>query len=163
MTIQTKRDMFERELKKLYHAELEILDLHGDLSEAAASEEVSALFAAHREDTVAQIDRIERAFAAIGLEPEARSSQIMEGLVAEKDEFVNEVEDDDLRDLDAIGIGSINERFEITILDRLLLLAEELELPAEVAEALGENRAEAASALERMQGFVERTRRDRSA
>jgi ferritin-like metal-binding protein YciE len=163
MTIQTKRDMFERELKKLYHAELEILDLHGDLSAAAASEEVSALFAAHREDTVAQIDRIERAFAAIGLEPEARSSQIMEGLVAEKDEFVNEVEDGDLRDLDAIGIGSINERFEITILDRLLLLAEELDLPPEVAEALAENRAEAASALERMQGFVERTRRDRSA
>ncbi|WP_331234452.1 DUF892 family protein [Natronorarus salvus] len=163
MTIQTKRDMFERELKKLYHAELEILDLHGDLSEAAASEEVSALFAAHREDTVAQIDRIERAFSAIGLEPEARSSQIMEGLVAEKDEFVDEVEDDDLRDLDAIGIGSINERFEITILDRLLLLAEELDLPVEVSEDLGENRAEAAAALDRMQGFVERDRGDRTA
>lgn len=159
MTIETKRDMFERELKKLYHAELEILDLHSDLSEVAASEEVSALFAAHQDDTVTQIDRIERAFSVIGLEPEARSSQIMEGLVAEKDEFVNEVIDDELRDLDAIGIGSINERFEITILDRLLLLAEELDLPTEVMEGICENRSEAADALKRMQKLADRSQR----
>ncbi len=59
MTIRTQRDMFERELQKLYHAEVEILDLHGDLSEAATSEEVSNLFRGHKEDTVAQIHRIE--------------------------------------------------------------------------------------------------------
>lgn len=53
----------------------------------------------------------------------------MEGLLAEKDQFVVEVKDDDLRDLDVISIGMINERLEITLLDRLILLADELGLP----------------------------------
>lgn len=158
MTIRTQRDMFERELQKLYHAEVEILDLHGDLSEAAASEEVSDLFRGHKEDTVAQIHRIESIFELIGEEPTERGSPIMEGLLAEKDEFVAEVADDDLRDLDAISIGMINERLEITLLDRLILLARELDLPEEVVQQFAENRDEAQAALDRMQTFVTETR-----
>ncbi|WIV67044.1 DUF892 family protein [Natrialbaceae archaeon AArc-T1-2] len=158
MSIRTEADMFERELQKLYHAEVEILDLHGDLSEAAASAEVSDLFAGHREDTVTQITRIEEIFDILDKSPTERGSPIMEGLLAEKDEFVHEVERDDLRDLDAIGIGTINERIEITLLDRLLLLAGNLELPPGVRERLEQNRTEAEAALEKMQGYVERHR-----
>ena len=79
----------------------------------------------------------------------------MEGLLAEKDEFVTEVADDDLRDLDAISIGMINERLELTLLDRLLLLAEALDLPEEIGTALNQNRTEAATALQRMQDVLE--------
>ncbi len=158
MTIRTKSDMFERELRKLYHAEIEILDLHGDLSAAAASGEVTELFAAHRRDTVEQIHRIEAVFDRLDWEPHERGSPIMEGLIAEKDGLVDEVRNDDLRDLDAIGIGMINERIEITLLDRLLLLAADLDLPAEVVDDLERNRREAETALRRMQEFLDRKR-----
>lgn len=158
MTINTKRDMFDRELQKLYHAELEILDLHGDLSEAAASREVGEIFAGHQEDTITQINRIEAIFERLGAEPTERGSPIMEGLLAEKDEFISEVEDDDLRDLDVISIGMINERLEITLLDRLLLLVGDLDLPDEIRDDLGKNRTEAATALQKMQEIVERQR-----
>ncbi|AGB39866.1 DUF892 family protein [Natronococcus occultus] len=153
MSIRTEADMFERELQKLYHAELEILDLNGDLSEAAASEEIQELFAGHREDTVAQITRIEEIFELTDLPLEERGSPIMEGLLAEKDEFVSEVESDELRDLDAIGIGTINERIEITLLDRLILLAETLDHPESVVSRLEQNRSEAESALQKMQAY----------
>lgn len=63
------------------------------------------------------------------MEPREQGSPIMEGLLAEKDQFVVEVKDDDLRDLDVISIGMINERLEITLRDRLILLADELGLP----------------------------------
>jgi ferritin-like metal-binding protein YciE len=116
------------------------------------------LFSGHQEDTVTQIDRIEGAFERLGDEPTERGSAIMEGLLAEKDEFITEVADDDLRDLDAISIGMINERLEITLLDRLLLLADDLDLPAEIGDDLGKNRTEAASALQTMQEVVERQR-----
>ncbi|MDG5760194.1 DUF892 family protein [Natronococcus sp. A-GB1] len=159
MSIRTEADMFERELQKLYHAELEILDLNGDLAEAAASEEIKKLFAGHREDTVAQITRIEEIFELTELPLEERGSPIMEGLLAEKDEFVNEVESDELRDLDAIGVGTINERIEITLLDRLVLLAESLDHPEAVVSRLEQNRSEAESALRKMQEFRERRRR----
>jgi ferritin-like metal-binding protein YciE len=155
MSITSKRELFDRELRKLYHAEIEILDLHSDLSDAAASEEVRAIFGGHESDTVDQIDRIEDIFAVLDMEPREQGSPIMEGLLAEKDQFVAEVEDDDLRDLDVISIGMINERLEITLLDRLLLLVEELGLPEPAAENLEANRSEAQAALERMQQFLE--------
>lgn len=84
MTSTTAAEMFERELRKLYHAELEILDLHGDLAAAAASDEVEALFTGHEEETVEQINRIERIFDELGTEPQAEGSPVMEGILAEK-------------------------------------------------------------------------------
>ena len=155
MSITSKRELFDREIRKLYHAEIEILDLHSDLSDAAASEEVRAIFDGHEGDTVDQIDRIEEIFVVLDMEPREQGSPIMEGLLAEKDQFVGEVEDDGLRDLDVISIGMINERLEITLLDRLLLLVEELGLPEPAAENLEANRSEAQAALERMQQFLE--------
>lgn len=155
MTIDTKADMFERELQKPYHAEIGIPDLHGDLAAAAASEGVRDVFSGHGGDTADQIDRIEALFEVLDLEPRERGSPIMEGLLAGKDEFVAEVNDDDLRDLDAISVGTINERFEITLPDRLLLLADELGLPEVTRSHRERNRAEARAALERMQRFLE--------
>jgi len=155
MAITSKRELFDRELQKLYHAEIEILDLHSDLAAAAASDGVQAIFDGHENDTVDQIDRIEAIFSALDMEPRETGSPIMEGLLAEKDQFVLDVEDDDLRDLDVINIGMINERLEITLLDRLILLADELGLPEPTVSNLEENRAEARAALERMQQFLE--------
>jgi len=158
MSITSKRELFDRELRKLYHAEIEILDLHSDLAAAAASDEVTAIFGGHEGDTVDQIDRIEEIFAVLDMEPREEGSPIMEGLLAEKDQFVAEVEDDDLRDLDIISLGMINERLEITLLDRLSMLADELELPEPTLSNLEANRAEAQTALERMQQFIEQRR-----
>lgn len=134
MPITSKRELFDRELRKLYHAEIEILDLHSDLAAAAASDEVTAIFGGHEGDTVDQIDRIEGIFTTLDMETREQGSPIMEGLIAEKDQFVLEIEDDELRDLDVINIGMINERLEITLLDRLILLADELGLPSGAAE-----------------------------
>ena len=155
MSITSKRELFNRELQKLYHAEIEILDLHSDLAAAAASDEVRTIFGGHEGDTVDQIDRIEGIFATLDMEPREQGSPIMEGLLAEKDQFVLDVEDDDLRDLDVISIGMINERLEITLLDRLILVADELGLPEPTVSNLQENRSEAQAALERMQRFLE--------
>jgi ferritin-like metal-binding protein YciE len=155
MAIESKRELFDRELRKLYHAEIEILDLHSDLSDAAAHDEVKAIFGGHEGDTVDQIDRIEAIFATLDMEPREQGSPIMEGLLAEKDQFVDEVADDDLRDLDVINIGMINERIEITLLDRLILLAAEIELPESTITELQANRSEAETALTQMQQFLE--------
>ncbi|XVH33369.1 DUF892 family protein (plasmid) [Haloferacaceae archaeon DSL9] len=151
MSIQTKRDMFERDLQKLYHAEIEILDLHGDLAAAASSDEIVEIFSGHEGDTVDQIDRIEAIFTLIDSEPRERGSAIMEGILAEKDESIEEVEDVELRELDILSTGMVNERFEITLLDRLILLAEHLGLPDDTISSLRTNRKEAAAALEKME------------
>jgi ferritin-like metal-binding protein YciE len=155
MSITSKRELFDRELRKLYHAEIEILDLHSDLAAAAASDEVTAIFGGHEGDTVDQIDRIEEIFATVDMETREQGSPIMEGLIAEKDQFVLEIEDDELRDLDVINIGLINERLEITLLDRLILLADEVDLSEPTIANLEANREEAQTALGRMQQYLE--------
>jgi ferritin-like metal-binding protein YciE len=152
--------MFERELRKLYHAELEILDLHADLGEAAASDAVRTLFTDHEEDTVEQIHRIERIFDELDAEPRAAGSPVMEGILAEKDEIVSTDAAPDLRDLDVLSTGMLNERFEITVLDRLLLLAAELDIADEITSELASNRKEAKAALTNMEAIVERRRLD---
>jgi ferritin-like metal-binding protein YciE len=158
MTTTTPTETFERELQKLYHAELEILDLHADLAAAAASEEVKALFADHEADTVEQIRRIERMFDALDEAPRARGSPVMEGILAEKNEIVSTDAPSALRDLDVLSTGMLNERFEITVLDRLLVLAAEVDLPREITTELGANRQEAKAALTKMEAIVERRR-----
>ncbi len=157
MTETTPADVFERELRKLYHAELEILDLHSDLAAAAASEEVAALFTGHKEDTVEQIHRIERIFEQLDEPPRADGSPVMEGILAEKDALVTDGPSE-LRDLDVLSTGMLNERFEITVLDRLLLLATDLELSDETVMELEANRREARAALSEMEAIVERRR-----
>ncbi len=154
----TSTDLFTRELRKLYHAELEILDLHADLANAAASDEVRALFSDHEADTVEQIHRIEGIFAELNTEPQAEGSPVMEGILAEKDEIVSTDAPPALRDLDVLTTGMLNERFEITVLDRLLLLATDLEVSTEVTTELDANRQEAKAALTNMEAIVERRR-----
>jgi len=158
MSELTTTEMFERELRKLYHAELEILDLHADLAAAAASEEVETLFTGHEEDTVDQIHRLERLFDELGEEARAEGSPIMEGILAEKDALVSTDAPDGLRDLDVLRTGMMNERFEITVLDQLLLLAGDLNLPTDVVQSLEANRREATAALREMEAIVERRR-----
>ena len=154
----TSTDLFTRELRKLYHAELEILDLHADLANAAASDEVRALFSDHEADTVEQIHRIEGIFAELNTEPQAEGSPVMEGILAEKDEIVSTDAPPALRDLDVLTTGMLNERFEITVLYRLLLLATDLEVSTEVTTELDANRQEAKAALTNMEAIVERRR-----
>jgi len=158
MSELTTTEMFERELRKLYHAELEILDLHADLAAAAASEEVETLFTGHEEDTVDQIHRLERLFDELGEEARAEGSPIMEGILAEKDALVSTDAPDGLRDLDVLRTGMMNERFEITVLDQLLLLAGDLNLPTDIVQSLEANRREATAALREMEAIVERRR-----
>jgi hypothetical protein len=54
----------------------------------------------------------------------------------------------------------LNERFEITVLDRLLLLAADMGLPEEIAMGLTTNRQESKAALTGMEAIVERRRVD---
>ena len=156
VTELTSEYLFERELRKLYHAELEILDLHAELAAAAASKEVESLFTGHEADTVEQIDRIEQIFSVLDANPTVEASPIMEGILAEKNEMLSTDAPAHLRDLGVLSTGMMNERFEITVLNQLLLLAEKLELPRNVKQSLETNRMEANAALSAMQAIVDR-------
>ena len=158
MTTMTHGEMFERELRKLYHAELEILDLHADLAAAAASEDVEALFTDHEKETVEQIHRIEQIFDRLNEKPRAEGSPVMEGILAEKDALVSTAAPAELRDMDVLSTGMMNVRFEITVLDRLLPLATEIDLSRDIVMELEANRREAMAALTEMEAIVERRR-----
>lgn len=84
---------------------------------------------------------------------------VMEGILAEKDDLVSPEATDALRDLDVLSTGMMNERFEITVLDQLLLLATDLDFSPEILTGLEANRREAKAALTEMKAIIERRRK----
>lgn len=82
----------------------------------------------------------------------------MEGILAEKDAFVSTEAPADLRDLDVLRTGMMNARFEITVLDQLLVLGTGFDHSTRIITDLEANRQEAKAALTEMKATVERRR-----
>jgi ferritin-like metal-binding protein YciE len=61
---KTLDDLFHETLKDIYYAEKKILTALPKMAKAAQSEELQAAFEKHERETKAQVDRLERVFAA---------------------------------------------------------------------------------------------------
>lgn len=153
-TVESPRDLFEYELQVLYHMEHEIVGLHENLTNEAESEELQDLFSAHEEESRDQIERIEQVFKAIDAEPEQRSSPLMEGLLDEQQRQFGDIRNAEVANVAVIEFGSINERIEISTLDALLSLADDLDMGEDVTTPLQTNKEEAGDTLETLKSMV---------
>lgn len=152
-TVEAPRDLFEYELQVLYHMEHEIVDLHEHLTNEAESEELQDLFSSHEEESRDQIERIEQVFETIDADPEQRGSPLMEGLLDESQRQFGEIRNAEVANVAVIELGSINERIEISILDTLLSLADDLGMGEDITEPLQTNKEEAGDTLETLKSM----------
>lgn len=83
----------------------------------------------------------------LALDLKEEGSPIMEGLIAKKGESVGAVTDDESLDIDVVSIDTINERLGITLLNRLLLLVDDLDLSDPTTPSLQEHLVETKAAL----------------
>jgi Domain of unknown function (DUF892) len=63
------------------------------LAKHASNEKLIKAFEQHRNETEGQVDRLERVFKEIGKRPIGKKCEAIEGLNAEADELIEEVED----------------------------------------------------------------------
>ena len=119
------KDLYIDELKDLYSAENQLLKALPKMAKAATSEELSAGFTEHLEQTKGHVERLETVFKELGESPKGKKCKGMEGLIAEGSEAVEEYEGD-LLDAALIGAAQRVEHYEMAGYGTVIAFAKQL-------------------------------------
>ncbi|WP_224448145.1 ferritin-like domain-containing protein [Haloprofundus salilacus] len=165
MNIETLHDLFTYRLQSAYYLETELVDVLDELATAAnvdaldevadpsIRDELLDAFETHREETRTHVNRIETVFETIERRPEMKEVPMLDGLVDGTERFNNLVLNDALRLPYYLDAAATVEELELRLYDRLLGLAEALDLPEEATDALAANRSDEQHALERLEAL----------
>src|SRR4249920_2949011 len=93
MRVAQMHQLYVRELRDLYSAQSQLLIALPKMARAAQSVELSREFEDHLWETEHHVERLVRIFDDLGLSPEGKKCQAMEGLLAAVQEQLNEVTD----------------------------------------------------------------------
>ena len=130
MAANSLQELFVDELRDMYDGERRITKALPKMAKAASSEALKDAFMSHLDETQGQIARLEQVFREIGETARAKKCEGIQGLVAEADEVMQEL---DGAVLDAALIASAQkvEHYEIASYGTL----------AYFADLLGQSRA----------------------
>lgn len=126
MTIKSLQDLFIHELSDIYSAEKQLSKALPRLSRAAGNEQLAQAFDKHREETHAQIERIDTVVEQLDIRLKRIKCQGMEGLVDEAREIIESVPQGALRDAALIAGAQKAEHYEIAAYGTLCALARQL-------------------------------------
>lgn len=103
------KHLYIEELKDLYSAENQLVKALPKMAKASTSEDLSAGFEEHLNQTKEHVARLEKIFKSLGESPEGKKCRGMQGLVEEGTEMI--AEDPAAEELDA-GLISAAQRVE---------------------------------------------------
>jgi ferritin-like metal-binding protein YciE len=126
MAVKTMEELFVHELSDIYSAEKQMSKALPRLAKNSESEKLAGAFEAHLEETLGQIERIDRIVAALGIKLKRMKCVAMEGLVEESKETIEDVEAGPVRDAALIGGAQKAEHYEIAAYGTLCALARQL-------------------------------------
>jgi ferritin-like metal-binding protein YciE len=144
------KETFIDELRDLLDAEKQLLKALPKMAKAAESEELTAAFEAHIEDTEGQIERLEQVFGMFDTEPRAKKCAGMQGLLKEGAEKIEE----EAGDAALICAAQKAEHYEIASYGSLVAWATLLE-ENEAVELLEENLQEEKQTDEKLTQIAE--------
>ncbi|MFC4451430.1 ferritin-like domain-containing protein [Halorussus aquaticus] len=155
MALDTPEDLFEYELRGIYYAERELTDLLDELQTSATEADLVDGFAEHRDETVVHVERLERVFDVLGLEPHERNVPTFDALREEKREADTDSHDVAVQNTLYNHVGRKAERLELTAYEGLLALADVLDADPEAVDLLEQNRDEDREALDTLESVSE--------
>jgi ferritin-like metal-binding protein YciE len=135
--METLQELFEETLKDIYYAEKAILKALPQMAKKATSEDLSAAFTAHVEETEQQVVRLDEIFERLGKKARGKKCPAIDGIIDEAKELMKEATDDTVRDAAMLGAAQAVEHYEISRYGTLKAWAEKLGLDG-AAELLGE-------------------------
>ncbi|MEI1247070.1 YciE/YciF ferroxidase family protein [Rhizobium aouanii] len=127
-TEKTLNDLFLDTLKDIYYAEKQILKALPKMARAAQSEEGKAGFLQHRDETQAQVERLEQVFEMIGKPARGKTCEAIQGIIAEADEIMEEFKGAVALDAGLISSAQAVEHYEIARYGTLIAWAKQLGL-----------------------------------
>jgi ferritin-like metal-binding protein YciE len=138
-TITEPRQLFVNELKAMLYVEQRLADdVLPELADEITNEEFKQNVRHHMDETKQHVANLERVFELLGEEPKADKSHAVDGLVAQHDKVVKNIESDNLRDIFDASAAAKTEHLEIAAYESLITTAESLG-DSEIVTLLEEN------------------------
>lgn len=103
MKIDSMEKLIAHEMKDLWSASKQVLDLTSTLNKAASDTDLDNAINGIREQITEQVSRIETLFEDLEFGPQGHKCKGMEGLVNEAREFISDTENPDVRDAGVIS------------------------------------------------------------
>jgi len=113
MEINSLQELYVEQLKDLYDAEHQIIKALPKMIDKAESEELKDALNEHLEVTKEQANRIEKIFSDMGDKAKAEKCKGMQGVIAEGDDLIGDVEDPGVRDAAIIASAQRVEHYEM--------------------------------------------------
>jgi ferritin-like metal-binding protein YciE len=123
---KTLNDLFHDTLKDIYYAERKILKTLPKMARAAQSEQLKAAFEKHKDQTEAQIERLQQVFEILGKRAQGKTCDAIEGIISEGEEIMDEYKGTAALDAGLVSSAQAVEHYEITRYGTLKRWAETL-------------------------------------
>jgi ferritin-like metal-binding protein YciE len=143
------RELLEDQLKDLYWAENALTKAIPKMIANATTPELVDALSEHLDVTEMQVTRLEEVFKSLGLKPEAKKCEAMNGLIKEADELMKSTEKGVVRDAGIISAAQKVEHYEIATYGTLRAFANTLgeQEAADLLDATLDEEKEADAAL----------------
>ena len=125
-TQKTLDDLFVDTLKDIYYAEKQILKALPKMARAAQSEEGKAGFLLHRDETQAQVERLEEIFELLGKPARGKTCEAIQGIIAEGQEIMEDYKGPPALDAGLISSAQAVEHYEIALYGMFIAWANQL-------------------------------------
>jgi len=112
-TTKTLHDLMLSFMQDIYYAERQILKTLPKMAKAAQNEELKQALTHHREETQGQVERLQKAFEALGKRARAQTCEAINGLIEEGEEVIEEVPEGTLRDAAILANAQAVEHYEM--------------------------------------------------
>ena len=126
MSIMTLDELFVASLMDIYYAEKQILKALPAMARRADRQDLKIALETHRQETEAQVERIEAAFELMDLPPRSRQCDAVDGLLSEAKEQMDETKDEKVLDAGVIGSAQAAGHYEISRYGTLIAWAKAL-------------------------------------
>jgi ferritin-like metal-binding protein YciE len=126
MKFNSLQDLFVDQLQDLYDAEQQITQALPKMANAASSQELKEAFNMHLDQTRTQIQRLERIFSDLGMNPRGETCEAMRGIIKEGDQIINAQGDPNVKDAALITAAQRVEHYEIAGYGSVRTYAQEL-------------------------------------
>src|SRR5918993_5579558 len=117
------RELFQDSLKDIYWAEKALTKALPKMLKQATSEELITALTEHIEVTQEQVTRLDEVFAALGMKPQAKKCEAIEGLIKEGNEIMESTAQGVVRDAGIIAASQKIEHYEIATYGTLCAFA----------------------------------------
>lgn len=124
-------------MQDVYYAERQILKALPKMAKAAQNEELKQALMQHREETQGQVERLQKAFEALGKRARGQTCEAINGIIEEGEETIEEFEAGDVRDAGILANAQAVEHYEMARYGTLVAWAKAAG-QAEVAKLLEE-------------------------